>query len=61
MGEIIESIEESTDLSEEIYYVITLNSGVKLRTLWCFPENKSNYDELKQLIGCNSCSFFDAI
>lgn len=57
MGEIIESIEESTDLSEEVYYVITLNSGVKLRTLWCFPENKVNYDELKQLIGCCSCSF----
>ena len=59
MGEIIKSIEESTDLSEELYYIITLNSGARFRTLWCFPENKSNYDEVNQRIGCNSCSFFD--
>lgn len=59
MGEIIKSIEESTDLSEEVYYIITLNSEVKLRTIWCFPENKSDYTERQLILSCNSCSFFD--
>ena len=50
MGEIIKSIEESTDLSEELYYIITLNSGARFRTLWCFPEHKSNYDEVNEYL-----------